>query len=159
MGTRAALSGVRRWITFGAAVVLTTVTPFVSGRDPAPLTTQDQWLFDLQYRAGDVYLLSAAKVRTPEVRETPRAVGRFSLELYEGAALVERVRFDFPLVQSEELTDAGARKPSLGKRVTSRIGVYFPATPRGARLELYDRVSDKTWMLPWPPNSPDAGAL
>jgi hypothetical protein len=34
--------------------------------------------------------------------------------------------------------------------VTSTIGVVFPRTPRGTRLELVDRATDERWQLPWP---------
>jgi hypothetical protein len=40
---------------------------------------------------------------------------------------------------------------SLEKNLTTRIGVMFPATRRGTRLELWDRATDRRWQLPWPP--------
>ena len=79
-------------------------------------------------------------------------MGRFALELYEGPTLIERVRFDFPLLVEGE--DAGAKKPpSITRHLTSRIGVVFPVTSRGTRLELWDRGTDRRWTLPWPPSS------
>jgi hypothetical protein len=44
----------------------------------------------------------------------------------------------------------------------TRIGVLFPATKRGTKLELWDRAKDHRWSLPWPPKEgvlpSDAGA-
>jgi hypothetical protein len=86
-------------------------------------------------------------------------MGRFALELFEGASLVERVRFDFPLLGAPD-ADAGL---SLSLKLRTRIGVVFPATKRGIRLELTDRATGKRWALPWPilppiAVAPDAGA-
>jgi hypothetical protein len=73
-------------------------------------------------------------------------MGRFAIELYEGAALVERVRFDFPLLGGVEPDASVALTPKL----RTRIGVVFPATKRGTRIELLDRATGKRWALPWP---------
>ncbi len=120
--------------------------------DPTPLVSSRQWVFDLEYRAGDVQLLSVSEKTLKAPVESARAIGRFALELYEGPTLIERVRFDFPLLIEAE--DAGPKRPpSVTRHLTSRIGVLFPATPRGTRLELWDRGTDRRWNLPWPPGS------
>ena len=53
-------------------------------------------------------------------------------------------------------TDAGPRPLhgatfSFTAKLTTRVGVMVPATPRGNRLELWDRATDRRWPLPWPP--------
>ncbi len=73
-------------------------------------------------------------------------MGRFALELFEGPTLVERARFDFPLLGAEEPDAALSFTPKL----RTRIGVVFPATKRGTRLELVDRATRRRWALPWP---------
>jgi hypothetical protein len=79
-------------------------------------------------------------------------MGRFALELFEGNALIERVRFDFPLLGAPEALDAGLTPaPSLTQKLRTRIGVVFPATLRGTRLELLDRATGRRWSIPWPP--------
>ncbi len=128
--------------------------------DPSPLTARKQWIFDLRWDRGEIWLLEVRPVELPEARVTPRAMGRFALELLEGQALVERVRFDFPLLGALEPEGA----PSLTGRLRTRIGVLFPATARGARLELVDRATHRRWSLAWPPlpskqETRDAGAL
>jgi hypothetical protein len=83
-------------------------------------------------------------------------MGRFALELYDGLALVERVRFDFPLLGAPDV-DSG--KDPLGDKIRSRTGVVFPRVAKGTRLELHDRATGQRWSLPWPPSPPtDASA-
>lgn len=120
--------------------------------DPPPLVEREQWVFDLRWERGDVYLLDVEKVDQGAPRPTPRVMGRFALELYEGPTLIERVRFDFPMLGVPEPPDAGFHTPPrFEPGLRTRIGVLFPATKRGTRLELWDRARDQRWRLPWPP--------
>ncbi|HEV3192452.1 MAG TPA: hypothetical protein VGY54_18200 [Polyangiaceae bacterium] len=133
--------------------------------DPDPLAERAQWVFDLRWERGDVWLLGTRSFLMQAPRITPRTMGRFALELYEGPALIERVRFDFPMLAVPDTADAGwASPPSLTRKMRTRIGVIFPATDRGTRLELWDRASGDRWLLPWPPEqagaaSPGSAAL
>jgi hypothetical protein len=125
--------------------------------DPAPILAQGQWVYDLRFERGEVFLAGVHPVQLAAPRETPRVMGRFALEIYSGPTLVERVRFDFPGLGSPEPTpDAGPRPLhgvsfSFTAKLTTRVGVMVPATPRGNRLELWDRATDRRWPLPWPP--------
>jgi hypothetical protein len=145
-----------------AAVTLGRAEP-----DPVPLVEKNQWVYDLRYSGGELYLLGIHHLELPSPQATPRAMGRFCLELYEGNTLLERARFDFPLLgdganlpplgETASLPEAGVklpiggRPPSLG-RISSRIGVMFPAAVRGTRIEIVDRALDRRWPLPWPPS-------
>ncbi len=120
--------------------------------DPTPLIERSQWVFDLRWDRGDVWLLDVEPLELRAPQATPRAMGRFALELFEGPALIERVRFDFPMLGAPEPGDAGWKAPpSLTQKLRTRVGVVFPATPRGTRLELWDRATNRRWSLPWPP--------
>jgi hypothetical protein len=120
--------------------------------DPPALAERVQWVFDLRWDSGEVYLLQIHKLDMGEVHPTARMMGRFALELFEGPTLIERARFDFPMLGPPETADAGFMSPiRLEPRLKSRIGVLFPATKRGTRLELWDRATDRRWSLPWPP--------
>lgn len=77
--------------------------------DPTPLRAREQWVFDLKWHHGDVYLLGMHPLALDEPRETPRVMGRFALELYEGRTLLERVRFDFPLLGSDSAAELRGR--------------------------------------------------
>jgi hypothetical protein len=130
--------------------------------DPPPLLERSQWVFDLRWDSGDVWLLGVRPLQLAAPQLTPRVMGRFALELFEGPTLIERVRFDFPLLGAVD----GDASVALTTRLRTRIGVVFPASARGTRLELWDRASNRRWALPWPvvgadgaPISPqDAGA-
>lgn len=113
--------------------------------DPPPLRERDQYVVDLRWVRGDVYLVSMTKTTSAEPQTTPRVMGRFALELYEGKTLVERVRFDFPLLAAPDLEGV-----KLSQKLSTRIGVTFPATPRGTHFELWDRATDTRWKVPWP---------
>jgi hypothetical protein len=122
--------------------------------DPEPLVERSQWVFDLRWDRGDVWLLDVRSMDLPVAQPTPRVMGRFALELFEGKALIERVRFDFPLLGAPEAFDGGqAFTPSLTPKLRTRIGVVFPATSRGTRLELLDRATGHRWSILWPPSA------
>jgi hypothetical protein len=127
--------------------------------DPTPLSERNQWLFDLRWDRGEVWLLGARPMTMRAPRETPRAMGRFALELYEGPTLIERVRFDFPLLGAADLADETDGFAGLSRGLRTRVGVLFPATRRGTRLELWDRATDVRWSLPWPPLSAENRAV
>jgi len=132
-----------------ADIVITRTPP-----DPPPLVEKSQWVFDLRWDRGDVWLLGVHALELPAPQATPRAMGRFALELFEGPTLIERVRFDFPLLGVPD-EEGGI---SLTRNLRTRIGVLFPATRRGTRLELWDRATNRRWALPWPVATATAGA-
>lgn len=128
--------------------------------DPPAMSERHQWVFDLRWDRGDVYLLEIHKVDMGAPHVTPRVMGRFALELFEGPTLIERVRFDFPMLGPDVL-DAGPptmrSPPRFEPKLKTRIGVLFPATKRGTKLELWDRAKDVRMALPWPPTEGPAG--
>jgi hypothetical protein len=127
--------------------------------DPPPMVARKQWVFDLRWSKGEPYLLGIHPLDLGAAQETQRAMGRFAIELFEGPTLIERVRFDFPMLGADEPLDGGYMgPPSFQRKLTTRIGVMFPVTTRGTRLELWDRATDRRWPLPWPPPSESADA-
>lgn len=127
--------------------------------DPPPLAERIQWVFDLRWDRDEPYLLAIETMDMGTPRRTPRVMGRFALELYEGPTLIERVRFDFPMLGGGETADAGWKAPPrFEPKLRTRIGVLFPATKRGTSLELWDRATDRRWPLPWPPKEGTFGA-
>jgi hypothetical protein len=120
--------------------------------DPPPLVERAQWVFDLRWDRGDAWLLGVRKVELAAPQATPRAMGRFALELFEGRTLIERVRFDFPLLAVPDV-DGGSGALVLTQKLRTRVGVVFPASARGTRLELWDRATGHRWSLPWPVES------
>ena len=66
--------------------------------DPPALSEREQWVFDLRWDKGEIYLVQVHKTDMGSPHPTPRVMGRFALELYEGPTLIERARFDFPML-------------------------------------------------------------
>jgi hypothetical protein len=120
--------------------------------DPPALVERSQWVYDLRWDRGDLWLLGVHPLELAAPQATPRVMGRFAVELFEGPTLIERVRFDFPLLGTAEPDGS----PTFGAKLKTRIGVVFPATRRGTRLELWDRATNRRWALPWAPQAPDS---
>jgi hypothetical protein len=114
--------------------------------DPAPMVEKSQWVYDLRWDRGELWLLGVHPLELAAPQATPRVMGRFAVELFEGPTLIERVRFDFPMLGADDPPGG----PSLTSKLRTRIGVVFPATKRGTRLELWDRATNRRWSLPWP---------
>ncbi|MBL8607659.1 MAG: hypothetical protein JNL38_10075 [Myxococcales bacterium] len=128
------------------AIVITKTPP-----DPTPSRTRAKWVFDLKYDHGSPYLMAVRRLELAAPEDAPRMMGRFALELYEGPTLIERVRFDFPMLGVPE-PDAGfGAPPRIEPKLVTRVGVFFPALDKGTRLELWDRATDRRWTRPWPP--------
>ena len=127
-----------------------------SAPDPEPLSLREQWQYALLYEGGNVSVEHVEKRTLPKPVTTVRHMGRFALELWIGHELIDRVRFDFPLIASEDTPGATRRPlhdaPSLGPHAIARSSVLVPASPRATRLVLLDRATGKAQEFPWPPD-------
>jgi len=127
-----------------------------SAPDPEPLRLANQWQYSMLFQNGapNVERVEAKTLSQPQA--TARHMGRFALELWIGHELIERVRFDFPLIAAEERPGITRRPlhdtPSLIPNAISRVTVLVPASPRATRLVLVDRATEKVAELPWPPD-------
>ena len=132
--------------------------------DPTPLSLSSQWELELEYDHGKLGLASATprEFKTPQT--TPRRMGRFAVELWIGHELVDRVRFDFPLVTAPPPpAQSSSAKPGaqplhapvdLDRGMRARQTVLVPNSPRATRALLIDRASGNETALPWPPDRP-----
>jgi hypothetical protein len=131
--------------------------------DPVPLTTQHQWDLTLHYSKGTVRLVEAKAVELAAPVTTPRRMGRFAVELWVGKELVDRVRFDFPLLGADGPPGADRRPvqgaPRFSPGADTRSTVRVPASDRATSAGIVDRQSGATVSIPWPPNeaAPAAG--
>ena len=127
-----------------------------SAPDPEPLSLRDQWQYALVYEGGNVSVEHVEPRTAPKPIATVRHMGRFALELWIGHELIDRVRFDFPLIAAEEAPTATRRPlhdpPSLGPHAIARVSVLVPASPRATRLLLVDRATGRAQEFPWPPD-------
>ena len=79
--------------------------------DPPPLVERRQWVFDLRWDRGDVWLLGVQPLDLPGAPAHARAswvASPSSSSRVPAPALVERVRFDFPLLGAPEPDAGGA---------------------------------------------------
>jgi hypothetical protein len=129
--------------------------------DPPGLVTRHQWIVDLGFRGGAILFGGARRVELAKPAGTPRAMGRFALELYVGKELIDRARFDFPLLGADELEGAGRwdSPVSFEHQLSTRTAVILPHSERATRAILVDRATGYVWAVPWPfPSVADAGA-
>ncbi len=131
---------------------------FGAAPDPVPLRLAEQWEFELLYRRGKVSLEKVRPLRFPKPVVTARSMGRFAVELWIGRELIERVRFDFPLLGSEAPAKPGPKPlnepPTFAGGLEVAHRVMVPASPRATRAQLVDRATGTLTKLPWPPNDP-----
>jgi hypothetical protein len=128
-------------------------TPRPSPPDPEPLRTPKQYELRLAHEDGRITVeaVRALTFRQPVV--TARNMGRFALELWIGQELIDRVRFDFPLLAVDE-PKAKKRKglhepPAFRGKLA--VTVLVPASPRVRLAVILDRASGKETELSWPP--------
>jgi hypothetical protein len=115
--------------------------------DPEPLRSQVQYDFVLEFNKGEIHVLSIEEIRLTKPQSTPRRMGRFAFELWSGAELVERVRFDFPLMGA-----TGARDEDvLAKGLSAQTKVRVPAEVRTAFARIVDRKTREEIEIEWPP--------
>ncbi len=123
--------------------------------DPQPLRTSRQWILTFRYRAGKVEFVGARPVQLAQPVTTARRIGRYAVELMSGPALVDRVRFDFPLLGADELAGQSRRPyndpPRFEVKAVVTYQVMVPDSPRVSRARLVDRATSRVTMLPWPP--------
>jgi hypothetical protein len=125
--------------------------------DPEPLRQAEQWQYEIASDDGTLSVVSVKPVNLPKPAVTPRRIGRYAIELWIGQELVERVRFDLPLLGGEEPVASpktGSPAPTLEKGAHVRTRVLVPRADRARRAVLIDRQLDRAFPLPWPPDRP-----
>jgi hypothetical protein len=140
----------------GAPPPAVSAEPLKGGQpDPEPLREARQWEYHFVYESGKVRVASVRELLYPKPVVTARRMGRYAVELWIGRELLERVRFDFPLLAAEEDTRKTVplhAKPSLAAAATADAIVRVPASARALRAVLVDRASEQAEELPWPPD-------
>lgn len=125
--------------------------------DPKPTRT-DRWVeLRLRFDQGRLTIGSheALLLRRPE--STRRSLGRFMVELWIGCELIDRVRFDFPLLGGAPPQDSAARAPNFEALGHFETIVRVPNSDRATRLELMDRATDERRIFDWPLRSETLG--
>ena len=133
--------------------------------DPEPLRQAEQYEYRFEYDADRARFVSVRALKYPTPVVTARKMGRFAVELWVGSELVDRVRFDFPLLAAEDPPPKKRRPLKDPPRITGGVlkaTVLVPAAWRARRAVLVDRGTNRETELEWPPHfgaeTPDAGA-
>jgi hypothetical protein len=133
-------------------------TDFGAQPDPAPLVTAHQWDLTLHYTKGKVSLQGAKPVELRAAVPTPRQMGRFAVELWVGKELVDRVRFEFPLLGADFAPSPGTRQvrgaPRFSKGADTVTTVRVPSSDRATSAQIVDRLTGGSVLIPWPPSAP-----
>lgn len=126
--------------------------------DPEALKEARHFEYEVVYEAGKVRVQSVRGVRFQRAVPAVRKMGRYAIELWLGRELIERVRFDFPLVAAEDPRKKKKHPlhepPSFAAGVVATLKVLVPASSRATRAALIDRATGATTELPWPPDAP-----
>jgi hypothetical protein len=131
--------------------------------DPEPLRQAEQYEYTFEYDTGRARFVAVRALKFREPVVTARKMGRFAVELWVGAELVDRVRFDFPLLAADDPPPKKRRPLDDPPRLTSGVlkaTVLVPAAWRARRAVLVDRGTQRETELDWPPRfttAPDAG--
>lgn len=131
--------------------------PETAPEPPSPLSAQ-YWEYEFAHRNGEVVLLKTTAKRFEQPTAIPKKLGRFWIELWIGRELLERVRFDFPLMAGEEVPQGPARPinapTQFAPGANVRQTVWVAALERARRAELVDSATGSRTALPWPPGAP-----
>jgi len=106
--------------------------------DPPPLVTRGFLKLTLRLEHGAPSLRKAVRGTFKKPRAIlPRYAGRFAIELYAGKALLDVVRFDFPLAAAVGESGRAAKLP-LYAGVSAETTVAVPFTDRITSARLRD---------------------
>lgn len=113
--------------------------------DPVPLLTRSIYLLGVRFDRGEVRLERVRHETLPTPTALPRTFGRFAVELYVGPTLLERTRFDFPLIH-----DDSRASDTYERGLSVLVDVRVPDSDRPNRLEIWDRATDRRWTYRYP---------
>lgn len=117
--------------------------------DPTPVRSAEQVDLYLRFEGGKLHFVKSERVTLASAESTPRRMGRFAAELWLGTELIERLRFDVPLLAAEggEAIESG---------LVADVTIRLPLLERATRLEILDRKTEERLTIDWPP-APAAG--
>jgi hypothetical protein len=130
--------------------------------DPAPLRQREQYEYTLLFENGVIQLAGVSAVRFPQPVVTARKVGRYAIELWIGHELIERVRFDFPLLAAAPEGVGTRHKLYETPELTGgpyTVKVLVPASARARSARLVDRAIRRQAELSWPPAPAGLGKI
>jgi hypothetical protein len=127
--------------------------------DPPGYASKKQWTFDVTYRDGKASITRVGSTLLDRPTTTARVIGRFAIELWVGKELLDRIRFDVPLLDDDPKMHR--KGPLSGPRfvnVSTRLKARMVDNPRATYVVLLDRASGQSERFWWPPE-PDGRLL
>jgi hypothetical protein len=123
--------------------------------DPTPRASLKQWVFEVVHSGTKLSIERVRAVSVDRPIATPRMMGRFALELYVGKELLDRVRFNVPLLgegpaEGPDKPKNPFRRPRFD-RVTARLRVQMADNERATYAVLVDRATGEEQRFDWPP--------
>lgn len=123
--------------------------------DPPPQASKKQWLLKLAVREGKPRIQEAKLYEIPKPLATSRMMGRYAFELYVGKELLDRLRFNVPLLG--EGPPEGHAKRALARprfdQVSVKLSIQIADQPRATRALLLDRATGEEQHFSWPPDA------
>jgi len=123
--------------------------------DPPALRSLDHFRIELSYNHGTIQITKVEALRFSEPREGKRRTGRFALELWSKDTLLDRLRFDFPLLAAEQPAQDDQRplrREALfgpGAEVSTKLDAA--SVPEITRAKIVDRATQQVTEVAWPP--------
>ena len=118
--------------------------------DPPAASYSEFVHYELQFSRGDVSVLSVESFRPQNPMIAERRMGRFAFELFVGSELLERVRFDFPLLGATTQHETDPLESGL----TTQVRVQIPNVLRATTARVLDRKTRRVVEIAWPPQAP-----
>jgi hypothetical protein len=120
--------------------------------DPAAIASTKQWVFEVPVRQGKPSIGTVRPVVFDKPAATTRVLGRFAIEFWIGKELIDRVRFDVPLLE-DPTKRKNRRLGSPAFMVNARLSVRLADSPRATSVVLVDRATGEAQHFAWPPGS------
>jgi hypothetical protein len=121
--------------------------------DPPAKASAKHWLFEITVRNGKLFVTKARTLTYGRPVETARVHGRYAIEFAVGAELLDRIRFDVPLMGTGP-TEKNPRHPFPRPgfdNVTTHVQVRMADNPRTVSVRLVDRATGSLERFQWPP--------
>lgn len=120
--------------------------------DPAGVASKKQWIFEVQVRQGNPTLGTVRSVVLDKPTTSARVLGRFAVEFWIGKELLDRVRFDVPLLD-DPLRRKNRRVGAPEFLVNTRLSVRMTDQERATSVVFVDRATGEVQYFAWPPGS------
>lgn len=122
--------------------------------DPPGNASKKQWVFAVSVKDGKASLPRASSVLVANPTPTVRMMGRFAVEFWVGKELLDRSRFDVPMLDRDpkDRRRGPLRGPDF-THVSTRLTVRMADHPRATFVALVDRATGDVQRFAWPPDA------